>query len=170
MGCRDQKHPQFSRNLVDCATVVQKIYNLVQKQQILIQKTKTFYHLFILVLHWAMVVIYDFYYTVMINKDKYITSMAQWNTRMNQVIFSVSAVLDVWWTMGLNSDKACKVFCINMLYGWKGNLNACQTPRSMYLSIFNSFRVIRCLSQCVSPKIAFYHTFVFPGNAPGAIT
>ena len=29
--------------------------------------------------------------------------------------------------------------------------NACQTPRSMYLSIFNSFRVIRCLSQCVSP-------------------
>jgi len=23
--------------------------------------------------------------------------------------------------------------------------NACQTPRSMYLSIFNSFRVIRCL-------------------------
>ena len=29
--------------------------------------------------------------------------------------------------------------------------NACQTPRSMYLSIFNSFRVIRCLSQCESP-------------------
>jgi len=28
--------------------------------------------------------------------------------------------------------------------------NACQTPRSMYLSIFNSFRVIRCLGQCVS--------------------
>ena len=28
--------------------------------------------------------------------------------------------------------------------------NACQTPRSTYLSIFNSFRVIRCLSQCVS--------------------
>jgi len=32
--------------------------------------------------------------------------------------------------------------------------NACQTSRSMYLSIFNSFRVIRCLSQCVTPKIA----------------
>jgi len=31
--------------------------------------------------------------------------------------------------------------------------NACQTPRSMYLFIFNSFRVIRFLSQCVSPKI-----------------
>ena len=28
--------------------------------------------------------------------------------------------------------------------------DACQTPRSMYLSIFNSFRVIRCLSQYVS--------------------
>jgi len=41
----------------------------------------------------------------------------------------------------------------------------------MYLSIFNSFRVIRCLSQCVSPKIAiFYHIFVSPGDAPGAIT
>jgi len=34
--------------------------------------------------------------------------------------------------------------------------NACQTPRSMYLSIFNCFRVIRCLSQCVCPKIAIF--------------
>ena len=40
--------------------------------------------------------------------------------------------------------------------------NACQTPRSIYLSIFNSFRVIRCLSQCVSPKIAIFTTFWFP--------
>ena len=40
--------------------------------------------------------------------------------------------------------------------------NACQTPRSMYLSIFNSFRVIQCLSQCVSPKIAIFITFLFP--------
>ena len=49
--------------------------------------------------------------------------------------------------------------------------NACQTPRSMYLSVFNSFRVIRCLSQCVSPKIAIiYHILVSPGDAPGAIT
>ena len=39
---------------------------------------------------------------------------------------------------------------------------ACQTPRSMYLSIFNSFRVIRCLNQCVSPKIAIFTTFLFP--------
>jgi len=49
--------------------------------------------------------------------------------------------------------------------------NAYQTPRCMYLSVVNSFRVIRCLSQCVSPKIAiFYHIFVSPGDAPGAIT
>jgi len=40
--------------------------------------------------------------------------------------------------------------------------NACQTPRSMYLSIFNTFRVIRWLSQCVSPKIAIFTTFLFP--------
>ena len=44
--------------------------------------------------------------------------------------------------------------------------NACQTPRSMYLSIFNSFRVIRCLSQCVSPKIAIFITFWFPWGRP----
>ena len=41
----------------------------------------------------------------------------------------------------------------------------------MYLSIFNSFRVIRCLSQCVSPKNRyFYRIFVSPWNAPGAVT
>ena len=44
--------------------------------------------------------------------------------------------------------------------------NACQTPCSMYLSIFNSFRVIRCLSQCVSPKIAIFTTFWFPLGTP----
>ena len=44
--------------------------------------------------------------------------------------------------------------------------NACQTPRSMYLSILNSFRVIRCLSQCVSPKIAIFTTFLFPLGTP----
>jgi len=52
--------------------------------------------------------------------------------------------------------------------------NACQTPRSMYLSTFNSFRVIRCLSQSVSPKIDILPHFCFswdaPGDAPGAIT
>ena len=44
--------------------------------------------------------------------------------------------------------------------------NACQIPRSMYLSIFNSFRVIRCLSQWVSPKIAIFTTFLFPWRRP----
>ena len=44
--------------------------------------------------------------------------------------------------------------------------NACQTPRSMYLSVFNSFRVIRCLNQCVSPKIAIFITFWFPLGTP----
>jgi len=45
--------------------------------------------------------------------------------------------------------------------------NTCQTPCSMYLSIFNSFRVIRCcLSQCVSPKIAIFTTFLFPLGTP----
>ena len=46
--------------------------------------------------------------------------------------------------------------------------NACQTPRNMYLSIFNSFRVIRCLIQCVglSPKIAIFTTFWFPLGTP----
>ena len=39
------------------------------------------------------------------------------------------------------------------------------------LSILNSFRVIRCLIQCVSPKnLYFYHIFVSPGDAPVAIT
>jgi len=44
--------------------------------------------------------------------------------------------------------------------------NACQTPRSMYLFIFNSFRVIRCLSHGVSPKIAIFTTFLFPLGTP----
>jgi len=44
--------------------------------------------------------------------------------------------------------------------------NACQTPRSMYLSIFNSFRVIWCLSQCISPKTQFLPHFCFPWGPP----
>ena len=44
--------------------------------------------------------------------------------------------------------------------------NACQTHRSMYLSIFNTFRVIRCLIQCVSPKIAILPHFCFPRGPP----
>jgi len=49
--------------------------------------------------------------------------------------------------------------------------NACQTPRSMYLSIFNTFRVIRRLIQSISQtSLFFYHILVSPGDAPGAIT
>jgi len=44
--------------------------------------------------------------------------------------------------------------------------NACQTLCSIYLSIFDSFRVIRCLSQCISPKIAIFTTFLFPLGTP----
>jgi len=36
----------------------------------------------------------------------------------------------------------------------------------VYLSIFNSFRVIRCLSQCVSPKSLFLPNFCFPWGRP----
>ena len=80
-----------------------------------------------------------------------------------------------------NSNHNCKkspflrtpafIFCspwdapvaITQNVAWmKRQFSACQTPRSMYLSICNSFRVIRCLSQCISPKIAIFTTFRFP--------
>jgi len=35
-------------------------------------------------------------------------------------------------------------------------------PAQLYLSIFNSFKIIQCLSQCVSPKIAILPQFCFP--------
>ena len=44
--------------------------------------------------------------------------------------------------------------------------DAYKLSRSMYLSIFNSFRVIRCLNQCVSPKIAIFPHFGFPWGRP----
>ena len=48
-----------------------------------------------------------------------------------------------------------------LYFPWiKRELDACQTPRSMYLSILNTFRVIWCLSECVSVKNNyFYHIF-----------
>ena len=57
---------------------------------------------------------------------------------------------------------------ITQFVAWmERKFNACQTPHSIYLSIFNSFRVIRCLSQCVSPKIAiFLPHFCFPWGRP----
>jgi len=52
-------------------------------------------------------------------------------------------------------------------FAWmERQFNAFQTPRSMYLYIFNSFQVIRCLCQCVSPKIAIFTTFLFPLGTP----
>jgi len=46
-------------------------------------------------------------------------------------------------------------------------LDACETSRSMYISILNTFRVIRCLSECVSVKIAIFTTFfVSPLGTP----
>ena len=49
---------------------------------------------------------------------------------------------------------------------WLRKRSACQTSLSMYPSIFNSFRVIRCLNQCVIPKIAIFTTFCFPWGRP----
>jgi len=49
--------------------------------------------------------------------------------------------------------------------------NACQTPRSMYQSIFNSFPVIRTASAKKSQfSRAAAHIFVSPGDAPATIT
>ena len=55
-----------------------------------------------------------------------------------------------------------------MLHGWKDNSMPTK-PLAAYQSVVNSFRVIRCSSQCVSPKIAIFTIFVSPGDAPGAI-
>jgi len=60
----------------------------------------------------------------------------------------------------------------NMLHEWKENSMLGKPPRSMYLSIFNSFRVRRCLRKSMrkSKNRYFYHILVSPGDAPGAIT
>jgi len=56
---------------------------------------------------------------------------------------------------------------ITQYVAWmESQFNACQTPLSIYLSTFNSFRVIRCLNQCVSPKIAIFTTVWFPLGTP----
>jgi len=56
---------------------------------------------------------------------------------------------------------------ITQYVAWmESQFSACQTPHSMYPSIFNSFRVIQCLSQCISPKIAIFTTFCFPYVRP----
>jgi len=48
-----------------------------------------------------------------------------------------------------------------------GKTIQCLPKPSQYVHIyFNSFRVIRCLSQRVSPKIAIFTTFCFPWGRP----
>jgi len=55
-----------------------------------------------------------------------------------------------------------------------GKTIQCLPKSSQHVPIYvqYSFRLIRCLNQCVSPKIAIFTTFLFPlyGDAPGAIT
>jgi len=63
---------------------------------------------------------------------------------------------------------------ITQYVAWMERLfDAYKLSRSMYLSIFNTFWVIRWLSKCVSPKIAIFTTFLFPppwGDALVVIT
>jgi len=53
----------------------------------------------------------------------------------------------------------------------KRQFSACQTPRSMYPSIFNSFPAIRTASACKKSPFSrtAAHTFVSPGDAPAII-
>jgi len=54
------------------------------------------------------------------------------------------------------------------LYGWKDNWMLAKPLAAC--TYFNSFRVIQCLTQCISPKIAIFTTFLFLlGDAPGVI-
>ena len=56
---------------------------------------------------------------------------------------------------------------ITQYVAWmKRQFNAYQTSRSMYPSMFNSFRVIRWLSQCVRQKSQFLPPFCFPWGPP----
>jgi len=53
----------------------------------------------------------------------------------------------------------------------KRQFSACQTPRSMYPSILNSFPVIRTATAKKSPfSRTAAHIFVSPGDAPAIIT
>jgi len=69
------------------------------------------------------------------------------------------------------SPHFCFPWIITQYVAWmERQFNACQTNRSMYLSVFNGFRDTRWLRQCVSPKIAILTTFLFSlGTPPGAI-
>ena len=86
-----------------------------------------------------------------------------WSTNVNKSPFSCTAA-----HIFVSPGDAAATITLNVVW-IERQFNACHTPRSMCLSIFNSFRVIRCLSQCVSKK-SLYHIFVSPGDAPGEIT
>jgi len=53
----------------------------------------------------------------------------------------------------------------SMLHGWKDS-SMLAKPLVACTYTFNSFRVIRCLIQCISPKIAIFTTFLFPLGTP----
>jgi len=62
--------------------------------------------------------------------------------------------------------RPCDYHAICCMHG--KTIQCLPNPRSMYLSIFNSFRVIRCLSQCVISKIAILSHFGFQWGRPWA--
>ena len=51
----------------------------------------------------------------------------------------------------------------NVSHGWKDNS---MLSERLAASIFNIFRVIRCLTKCVNSKIAIKTTFLFPLGTP----
>jgi len=58
---------------------------------------------------------------------------------------------------------------ITQYVAWmESQFNACQTPCSMYLSIFKSYTMLKSMRK--SKNRYFYHIFVSPRDAPGAIT
>jgi len=67
----------------------------------------------------------------------------------------------------VSAGDASGAITLNVVW-MEREFDAYKLSRSMYPSIFNSFRVIRCLSQCVglSPKIAIFTTFLFPLGTP----
>ena len=62
------------------------------------------------------------------------------------------------WRRPCDYDAKC---CID------GKTIQCLPNASQHVpAISNSFRVIRCLNQCISPKIAIFTTFLFPLGTP----
>jgi len=53
----------------------------------------------------------------------------------------------------------------NMLHQWKDNSMLVKPSRHVPIYL-QSFRVIRCLNQCVSPKITIFTTFFFSLGTP----